>query len=102
MMMYRLMDRKLIFFFFSLVQLPPPFPVSKYSVQYTDRVWLGGGGGCPVKDHILQEFKQHSVSDQILKLQNRYTTPKQSKNLGEGPQIDEFLPQSPFTDQFFR
>jgi hypothetical protein len=33
---------------FSLVQLPPPppFPVSKYNMLYTDSVWLGGGGGC--------------------------------------------------------
>ncbi len=30
---------------FSLVHLPPPFPVSKYNI-YPGSVWLGGDGGC--------------------------------------------------------
>ncbi len=46
-----------------------------------------------VGDHIL-----HSVSDQIQKLQNCFTS--SNKNLGGGPQIYEHLLQSLFTGQF--
>ncbi len=42
----------------------------------------------------------HSVSDQIQKLQNYYTTPNENLG-GEGSQTDKHLPQSPFTGKFF-
>ncbi len=55
---------------------PPPFPKSKYSIQYSDSAWLEGGGG---GGGVLSCIGSH-VSDQIQNVQNCFTTP--NKNLG--------------------
>ncbi len=52
---------------FSLVQLPPPLPVSKYSTEYTGSVWVEGVGVLgPDGDHILQKFNKSPFTGQFF------------------------------------
>jgi hypothetical protein len=71
--------------------LPPVPPSFCQSIEYTDTMWLGRGGGVlsPVGDHILQEFN-------IL-----YLTRFRTYKIARPPQT-KHLPQSPLTCQFFR
>jgi hypothetical protein len=86
---------------FSLVQLSPtlsPFPVSKYKYIQT----VGGGKLSPVGDHILQEFYTLYRIWPDSKPTKFLDHPKQKPwRGGGGPQTDNHMPQSPFTDNFF-
>ncbi len=59
----------------STLHPPPPFPVSKYSIYYTDSVWGGMLNLVDVGDHILQELN----SDQIQNIQKKFCRPPQTK-----------------------
>jgi hypothetical protein len=81
--------------------LPPPFPVSKYSIYRYRQCVTGRGVGVlsPVGDNIPQEFNTLYLA--------RFRTykiarPPQTKILeGRGAQTDKHQPQSPVTGKFF-
>ncbi len=62
-----------------------PFPVSKYSTEYTDSVWLEGVGVLgPVGDHILHEFNKVPLRHFVLvSVQLISSCVKDKKTLGE-------------------
>ncbi len=93
---------------FSLVPLPPP-PLPKVQVHYVHyiqilivcgREWLGGEVLSCVGDHILQEF--NTIYLTRLRTYESALPPETKPRRGRGPQTDKHLPQSPFTNIFFR
>jgi hypothetical protein len=80
------------------LQPPPPIPKSKYSMYRKCVAGRGWGMLSCVGDHILQEFNTLYLT--------RFRTYKTALTLQtktfKGPQTDKYLPQSPFTGNFFR